>query len=152
MAETSIRHIVFHLTENGLWLYASPASKLYAFFRSEQFAGLLLVGFQAMIPFYYPLVPLSLEASATEWTSPAVLCSVSSPLRYISACALLAAASSACHVLSHRAYAIVVLLVVIEILRAERVRSVPGMVLYMETVVFHISSGSVAFHELVVFL
>ena len=54
--------------------------------------------------------------------------------------------------LSHRTDAIVFVLVVIEVFRAERIRYILRTVLYMEAVVFHIGGGAVQLHKLVILL
>ena len=64
----------------------------------------------------------------------------------------LVAGSGACHVLPHRTNAIVFLLVIIEVFRAEWIRYILWTVLYMEAVVFYIGSGAVQLHKLIILL
>ena len=54
--------------------------------------------------------------------------------------------------MSHRTDAIVFVLVVIEVFRAERIRYILRTVLYMEAVVFHIGGGAVQLHKLLILL
>ena len=43
MPEAFVFHVVLHLSEDGLWLYASFPPIFYSFFRSKSFRGLLSV-------------------------------------------------------------------------------------------------------------
>ena len=66
MSETAVRHIVFHLTENSLRLYASLSSQFNSFFRGKQFTCLPLVRLKVMVPFYHTSVTGSLEAKTPQ--------------------------------------------------------------------------------------
>ena len=73
MTEASVRHIVFHLSENSLGFYASPASMPYPLLRSKQFTRLFLVGFQMVVTLNHTFVTSGIETQASQWTSLAVL-------------------------------------------------------------------------------
>lgn len=54
------------------------------------------------------------------------------------------------HVLSHRAYVIVILPVVVHILHSEGIITEGAVLLLVEPVVFHVGLNAVVFHEFVV--
>ena len=54
------------------------------------------------------------------------------------------------HVLSHRAYVIVILPVVVHILHSEVIITEGAVLLLVEPVVFHVGLNAVVFHEFVV--
>ena len=152
MAETSVRHIVFHLSKNSFGFYASPAPMPHSLLGCEQLTCFSLVGFQMVVSLNHTPVAMGLEASAAQWTSLAVLCRICGPLGNMTACAFFVSAASTPHVLPHRTNAVVFLLVIIEVLRAERVQGVSWTVLDVEPVVFHIGIRCVPIHKLVIFL
>ena len=53
--EAFVVHVVFHLSEDGLWLYASFPPIFYSFFRSKSFRGLLSVFGKTVVDFDDPV-------------------------------------------------------------------------------------------------
>ena len=62
MAETSVRHVVFHLSKNGFWFYASPAPMSHPRLGGEQLSCSFLVGFQTVVSLNHASVAIGLEA------------------------------------------------------------------------------------------
>ena len=88
VAETSICHIVFHLSEDGFGLNAPPSSLPDTVPGSEPFACLLLVFIQLVVDLYDASVRLCLVTPATEWASIAVLGPIACAFVDISSCGL----------------------------------------------------------------
>lgn len=76
VAETSICHIVLHLSEDGFGLNAPSSSLPDTFLGSEPFPCLSLVFVEPVVNLYEAPVRLCLVAPATEWASIAVLRSI----------------------------------------------------------------------------
>lgn len=76
VAETSICHIVLHLSEDGFGLNAPSSSPSDTFLGSEPFPCLSLVFVEPVVNLYDAPVRLCLVAPATEWASIAVLRSI----------------------------------------------------------------------------
>ena len=61
MAKTTIRHVVFNLSENRFRLDASPASMPLTFLRGEQLTRLMSVSFQFVVPVNHTFIPGCIE-------------------------------------------------------------------------------------------
>jgi hypothetical protein len=134
MSEAAVCHVVLHLSEDRLWLYASLSAVPDALFRFESLAGLLLITVEPVIDFYDPPVGRGLVASAAQWTSAAVLRSVFCDLGDISAIRPAVFRAYTLHVLSHGADVVVFLPVVIHPLLGEGVGLVSGTVFKVEEI------------------
>ena len=149
VAETSICHIVLHLSEDGFGLNAPSSSLPDTFLGSEPFPCLSLVFVEPVVDLYDAPVRLCLVVPATEWASIAVLRSIACVCGEVSACGLSLGRPGAFHVLPHGTV-IVFLLVVIQAVLMERIRCVARTLFQMEAVVLDIGLHAVFLHEVVV--
>lgn len=150
VAETSICHIVLHLSEDGFGLNAPSSSLPDTFLGSEPFPCLSLVFVEPVVNLYDAPVRLCLVAPATEWASIAVLRSIACACGEVSACGLSLGRPGAFHVLPHGTDVIVFLLVVIQAVLMERIRCVARTLFQMEAVVLDIGLHAGFLHEAVV--
>ena len=65
VAKSFISHVVFHLTEDRLWLNASSPSVFYPLFGKKSFTSLFPVPFHPVVNVDRP-VPLAIEAASPE--------------------------------------------------------------------------------------
>ena len=72
VAESFVSHVVFHLTEDRLWLNASSPSVFHPLFGKKSFTSLFPVLFHPVVNFDRP-VPLALETASPERTPLAAL-------------------------------------------------------------------------------
>ena len=108
--------------------------------------------FRQPVPDFDCPIALCRVALAPELAPFTALGAVDCLLGDIAALGFLILCSDSRHLLSHRAYVVVMLLVVIECFLAERIRSVMRAVLYMKAVVLDIGLDASLVHETVVLL
>ena len=75
VAESTVCHIVFHLSENGFWLYRSFGSVFKSLFRNQLLTGFAFIFHESVVNFD-GAIPLGLEASCPKWASFAPCCPV----------------------------------------------------------------------------
>ena len=150
MAEATVCHVGFHLSENSLGFDASPSSVPDAIFRGEQFAGFALVPVEPVVDLDYPSVAPCLVAQAPQRTAVAVPCAVACRFASVAAGGFGVRGSDARHMLPHRTDTVVLVGIVEEVFGSERIRLVVRTLLKVEAVVLDVGVNPGFVHEAVV--
>lgn len=141
--------VMLDLTEDGLRLDRAHASVVQPPFARKKFLRMIPILPASDIYVYGP-VALTLEAQTAERTPFAVLGTIQLREAPVPKVGLPDLVSNIGHMLSHRAYEVVLLCIIVQVLRQERILECLSLELGMEKRVLHIAFDAVLLKILVV--